>query len=64
MLRIIDEVQGKLLLDTLVFLPELLLCAGIVVLSILLGVAPNLLLSWMAPSVTGLVKALSQLTMQ
>ncbi|HMC89020.1 MAG TPA: NADH-quinone oxidoreductase subunit M [Gemmataceae bacterium] len=43
-------------------LRELLCVVPLVVLSILLGVAPNLLLSWMAPSVTGLVKALGQLT--
>ena len=43
-------------------LRELLCVEPLVVLSILLGVAPNLLLSWMAPSVTGLVKALGQLT--
>jgi hypothetical protein len=29
-----------------------------VVLSVLLGVLPNLLLSWMEPSVTGLVQTL------
>src|SRR5262249_42208614 len=45
-------------------LRELLCAVPLVVLSILLGVAPNLLLSWMAPSVTGLVKALGQLTTQ
>jgi NADH-quinone oxidoreductase subunit M len=41
-------------------LRELLCVIPLVVLSIALGVFPNLLLSWMSPSVTGLVKALGQ----
>jgi NADH-quinone oxidoreductase subunit M len=41
-------------------LRELLCAVPLVVLSVALGVAPNLLLSWMAPSVTGLVKMLGQ----
>jgi NADH-quinone oxidoreductase subunit M len=44
-------------------LRELLCIVPLVVLSVLLGVAPNLLLSWMEPSVTGLVKDLAQLMM-
>jgi NADH-quinone oxidoreductase subunit M len=40
---------------------ELLCITPLVVLAILLGVMPNLLLSWMEPSVTGLVDALAQL---
>lgn len=40
---------------------ELLCVVPLVVLAILLGVMPNLLLSWMEPSVTGLVDALAQL---
>src|SRR5205807_3358432 len=35
-------------------LRELLCAIPLVILSIALGIAPNLLLSWMAPSVTGL----------
>ncbi len=41
-------------------LRELLCAVPLVVLSVALGVVPNLLLSWMAPSVTGLVKMLGQ----
>jgi NADH-quinone oxidoreductase subunit M len=41
---------------------ELLCVIPLVVLAILLGVMPNLLLSWMEPSVTGLVDTLAQLT--
>jgi NADH-quinone oxidoreductase subunit M len=40
---------------------ELLCITPLIVLAILLGVLPNLLLSWMEPSVTGLVDALAQL---
>jgi len=40
---------------------ELLCIVPLVVLSVLLGVAPNLLLWWMEPSVTGLVRSLAQL---
>jgi NADH-quinone oxidoreductase subunit M len=43
-------------------LREVLCITPLVVLSVLLGVAPNLLLSWMEPSVTGLVKVLAQVT--
>jgi NADH-quinone oxidoreductase subunit M len=43
-------------------LRELLCITPLVVLSVLLGVAPNLLLSWMEPSVTAVVKTLAQLT--
>jgi NADH-quinone oxidoreductase subunit M len=39
---------------------ELLCIVPLVVLAVLLGVWPNLLLSWMEPSVTGLVDALAQ----
>jgi NADH-quinone oxidoreductase subunit M len=42
-------------------LRELLCIVPLVVLSVLLGVAPNLLLGWMEPHVTGLVTSLSQL---
>jgi NADH-quinone oxidoreductase subunit M len=42
-------------------LRELLCITPLVVFSVLLGVAPNLLLSWMEPSVSGLVNALAQL---
>lgn len=42
-------------------LRELLCVVPLVVLAILLGVYPNLLLSWMEPSVTGLVDTLAQL---
>jgi NADH-quinone oxidoreductase subunit M len=42
-------------------LRELLCVVPLVVLAILLGIMPNLLLSWMEPSVTGLVDALAQL---
>jgi NADH-quinone oxidoreductase subunit M len=41
-------------------LRELVCIVPLVVLAVLLGVAPPLLLSWMGPSVDGLVKALSQ----
>jgi len=41
-------------------LRELLCVVPLVVLSVALGVVPNLLLSWMYPSVTGLVKMLGQ----
>jgi NADH-quinone oxidoreductase subunit M len=40
---------------------ELLCIIPLVVLSVLLGVMPNLLLSWMEPSVTGLVNTLARL---
>jgi NADH-quinone oxidoreductase subunit M len=40
---------------------ELLVATPLVVLAVVLGVVPNLLLSWMEPTVTGLVKTLSQL---
>ncbi|MBY0523345.1 MAG: NADH-quinone oxidoreductase subunit M [Gemmataceae bacterium] len=40
---------------------ELLCIVPLVVLSVLLGVMPNLLLSWMEPSVTGLVNTLARL---
>jgi NADH-quinone oxidoreductase subunit M len=40
---------------------ELLCITPLVVLAVVLGVVPNLLLSWMEPSVTGLVHTLSQL---
>jgi NADH-quinone oxidoreductase subunit M len=40
---------------------ELVCIVPLVVLSVLLGIAPTLLLSWMEPSVDGLVKMLSQL---
>ena len=39
---------------------ELLCIVPLVALSVLLGVAPNLMLSWMEPSVTGLVDQLAQ----
>jgi NADH-quinone oxidoreductase subunit M len=39
---------------------ELLCIVPLVVFSVLLGVFPNLLLSWMEPSVTGLVKTLAR----
>jgi NADH-quinone oxidoreductase subunit M len=42
-------------------LRELLCIVPLVVLSVLLGVAPALLLNWMEPSVTGLVDALARL---
>jgi NADH:ubiquinone oxidoreductase subunit 4 (subunit M) len=39
------------------------LCAvPLVVLAVLLGVAPQLLLNWMEPHVTGLVDTLAQVT--
>jgi NADH-quinone oxidoreductase subunit M len=41
-------------------LRELLCIVPLVVLAILLGVYPNVLLAWMEPSVTGLVKVLAQ----
>jgi NADH-quinone oxidoreductase subunit M len=41
---------------------ELLCITPLVVLAVLLGVAPTLLLSWMEPNVTSLVKTLAQLT--
>ena len=41
-------------------LRELLCIVPLVVFAVLLGVAPNLLLSWMEPSVTGLVNTLTQ----
>src|SRR5262249_31336692 len=41
---------------------ELLCIVPLVVLAVLLGVWPNLLLSWMEPSVSGLVRALAQMT--
>ena len=41
---------------------ELLCITPLVVLSVVLGVWPNLLLSWMEPSVTGLVQSLAQIT--
>jgi len=44
-------------------LRELLCITPLVVLSVLLGVLPNLLLSWMEPSVTAMVKTFSQLTL-
>jgi NADH-quinone oxidoreductase subunit M len=40
---------------------ELVCIVPLVVFSVLLGVAPSLLLSWMEPSVTGLVNTLAQL---
>jgi NADH-quinone oxidoreductase subunit M len=43
-------------------LRELVCITPLVVLAIALGVWPNLLLTWMEPSVTGLVKSLAQLT--
>jgi NADH-quinone oxidoreductase subunit M len=43
-------------------LRELACIVPLVVLAVLLGVVPGLLLSWMEPSVTGLVDALAQLT--
>jgi NADH-quinone oxidoreductase subunit M len=43
-------------------LREVICIVPLVVLSILLGVWPDLLLSWMEPSVTGLVKSLAQVT--
>jgi NADH-quinone oxidoreductase subunit M len=43
-------------------LRELCCIVPLVVLSILLGVWPNLLFSWMEPSVTGLVKSLAQVS--
>jgi NADH-quinone oxidoreductase subunit M len=43
-------------------LRELLCVIPLAVLAVVLGVAPALLLSWMEPSVTGLVDALAQLT--
>jgi NADH-quinone oxidoreductase subunit M len=43
-------------------LRELVCITPLVVLSIALGVWPNLLLNWMEPTVTGLVKSLAQLT--
>jgi NADH-quinone oxidoreductase subunit M len=42
-------------------LRELLCIVPLVVLSVLLGVAPNLLLGWMEPHVTGLVRTLGEL---
>jgi NADH-quinone oxidoreductase subunit M len=41
---------------------ELLCIVPLVVLAVALGVWPNLLLSWMEPSVTGLVQSLAQFT--
>ncbi|HLN33092.1 MAG TPA: NADH-quinone oxidoreductase subunit M [Gemmataceae bacterium] len=43
-------------------LRELLCIVPLLVLAVLLGVAPNLLLAWMEPSVTGLVKTLIQVS--
>jgi NADH-quinone oxidoreductase subunit M len=43
-------------------LRELLCITPLVVLAVLLGVAPALLLSWMEPNITSLVKTLAQLT--
>jgi NADH-quinone oxidoreductase subunit M len=43
-------------------LRELACIIPLVVLAVLLGVVPGLLLSWMEPSVTGLVDALAQMT--
>jgi NADH-quinone oxidoreductase subunit M len=43
-------------------LRELLCVIPLVIFAVLLGVMPNLLLSWMEPSVTGLVDALAQLS--
>ena len=43
-------------------LREILCIVPLVVLSVLLGVAPSLLLSWMEPDVTQLVRMLAQLT--
>src|SRR5207302_1458568 len=43
-------------------LREILCIVPLVVLSVLLGVAPSLLLSWMEPDVTQLVRTLAQLT--
>ena len=40
---------------------ELACAAPLVVLSILLGVAPQIILEWMKPSVTKLIETLSQL---
>ena len=42
-------------------LREVLCIVPLVVLSIALGVLPNLLLAWMEPSVTGLVTSLARL---
>jgi NADH-quinone oxidoreductase subunit M len=43
-------------------LRELICIVPLVVLSVLLGVAPNLVLSWMEPSVSALVNTLNSLT--
>jgi NADH-quinone oxidoreductase subunit M len=43
-------------------LRELLCIVPLIVFAILLGVAPTLLLNWMAPSVTGLIDSFAQLT--
>ena len=40
---------------------ELICIVPLVVFSVLFGVLPNLILSWMAPSVSGLVENLSHL---
>ncbi|HLJ95810.1 MAG TPA: NADH-quinone oxidoreductase subunit M, partial [Gemmataceae bacterium] len=42
-------------------LRELLCIVPLAVLSVVLGVWPNLLLSWMEPSVTGLVESLARI---
>jgi NADH-quinone oxidoreductase subunit M len=42
-------------------LRELACIVPLVILAVVLGVAPSLLLSWMEPSVTGLVSTLAQL---
>jgi NADH-quinone oxidoreductase subunit M len=42
-------------------LRELLCAVPLVILAVLLGVMPGLLMSWMEPSVTGLVDSLAQL---
>jgi len=44
-------------------LRELICIVPLVILAVVLGVAPQLLLSWMEPSVTGLVNALAQVVM-
>ncbi len=45
-------------------LREVLCIAPLVVFSVLLGVFPSLLLSWMSPSVTGLIKLMTGLSAQ
>jgi NADH-quinone oxidoreductase subunit M len=45
-------------------LREVLCIAPLVIFSVLLGVFPGLLLSWMSPSVTGLLKLMTGLSAQ